>query len=248
MSTNTKRSDPTLVFIHGSGDTAAVWDEVIARLPEYSCVALDLPGHGAAASESGPARMTVRDYAESVRTELARRGLSGVCLIGHSLGSAITLRLAADHPDVVARLVLVGGGARLRVLPAMLEEAQRDPEAAKRSLTAVGFAPGHEAAHAAYLNRAAQLAPGMLHRDLAACDGFDMMSDLARIKQPALVITGEKDQLTPPKYALYLGERLPDAHVVLVPSAGHYLPIEAPAAMAEAIDQWLSADAPTTTP
>src|SRR5262249_10097895 len=154
-----------------------------------TCVALDLPGHGAAAGGVAPAQVSVAGYVESVREELSRRGLSGVCLVGHSLGSAIALRLALDHADLVGHLVLVGGGARLRVLPALLDQAREDPGQAKRTLTEYGFSPRHEARRAAYLARTTPLAPHMLYRDLAACDGFDVMSELARITQPVLVVT-----------------------------------------------------------
>jgi pimeloyl-ACP methyl ester carboxylesterase len=80
----------------------------------------------------------------------------------------------------------------------------------------------------------------MLYRDLAACDAFDMMADLSRIDQPAIVITGDQDQLTPPKYAQYLQEHMPHATLVLIPDAGHYVAYEQPDAVAEALNVWLS--------
>ncbi len=45
---------PTIVFLHGSGDNAQVWDAVIACLPQYTAIALDLPGHGALTNRPGP--------------------------------------------------------------------------------------------------------------------------------------------------------------------------------------------------
>jgi pimeloyl-ACP methyl ester carboxylesterase len=231
--------DLPLVFVHGSGDTARAWGAVVAALPGRACLALDLPGHGAERERPGPAEMSVADYAAWVRGELDRRGLGPICLIGHSLGSAIALRLAADAPERVRRIVLVGGGARLRVLPAMLEAAREQPEAAGAQLSALAFANSHSAERDAHQARPAELAPGMLYRDLAACDRFDMMGELAQIRQPALIVTGEQDQLTPPKYATYLRDHLPSATLVLVPGAGHYLPLEAPAALAAALTSWL---------
>ncbi|MGE5334596.1 MAG: alpha/beta fold hydrolase [Nitrososphaerota archaeon] len=230
---------PTLVFIHGSGDNARLWDGVIACLPQYTAVALDLPGHGALRDRPGPATMTIEDYAGTVRAELTRRGLEHVCLVGHSLGSAIALRMAVDYPALVSRLVLVGAGARLRVLPALLAQAHADPAAAKKDLVELAFAPAHQQQAEAFATTIAPTAPGMLHRDLAACDTFDMMSELGHIAQPTLVLTGEEDRLTPPKYARFLVEHLDDARLVLVPNAGHYAYVEAPEAVADAIRAWL---------
>ena len=237
----TPQSAPAIVFIHGSGDSAREWDAVIAGLPQFQTLALDLPGHGSQLDRPGPAVMSVADYADAVRAALMRRELSHVCLVGHSLGGAIALQVALDYPSLASRLVLVGTGARMRVLPAMLEAAQTAPADAARQFAAYGFAPGQEARAQAYAASLAPAAPGMLYRDLAACDAFDVMADLGRVAQPALVLVGAQDRLTPPKYAQYLCDHLDNATLVTVPGAGHYLPAEAPEAVASAIASWLAA-------
>jgi pimeloyl-ACP methyl ester carboxylesterase len=183
--------------------------------------------------------MTVDDYAGVVRAELTRRGLAHVCLVGHSLGSAIALRMAVEYPALVSRLVLVGAGARMRVLPALLEEARSDPPAAKATLVEMAFTPAHLEQARSYIQQLAPTAPGMLYRDLAACDGFDIMGELGHIDQPTLIVTGEEDRLTPPKYARFLAEHLESAHLALLPNAGHYAQLEAPDAVAGAIRAWL---------
>lgn len=230
----------SLVFIHGSGDSASLWDATVAALPGVTTAALDLPGHGALIHEPGPERMSVGDYATLARLALERLDLSGLCVVGHSLGAAIALRLAVDAPSLVRRLVIVGGGARLRVLPALLVEAQTTPATAEQRLVGLGFAPEHDALAGAYVATRQPTAPGMLYRDLAACDAFDMTADLATIAQPTLVVVGAEDRLTPPKYATFLGERIPHAQVVVIPGAGHYVPIEAPDTLASVIRHWLA--------
>jgi pimeloyl-ACP methyl ester carboxylesterase len=234
------RQRRTVVCLHGTGDNAHHWDRLIACLPEHPIVALDLPGHGANVDRPGPAEMDVVDYADYVRAELTRRGLKDVCLVGHSLGSAIALRLAVDHPSLVRRLVLVGAGARLRVLPALLETARTNPAAAMRELVDMGFAPRHQDEAKRYYDSLLPVAPGVVRRDLSACDRFDMMEELGHIAQTALLITGVEDRLTPPKYARYLQEHLAAAQLGLLPGAGHYVAVEAPDAVANAIGRWLA--------
>lgn len=233
---------PVLVWLHGSGDSGAVWREVVHALPEFTSVALDLPGHGALIERPGPDRMGVSEYADAVRSELTRRGLRGVCLIGHSLGSAISLQLSLDHPALVRRVVLIGAGARLRVLPALLALARENPAAAQAQLDTLAFSPGHESLRETTERARAPLAAGMLSRDLLACDAFDLMNDLRRIEQPTLLVTGADDKLTPPKYATYLGDHMEHAQVVLVPGAGHYVMLEAPERVARAIRAFLAHD------
>ena len=232
----------TLVFVHGSGDSGQVWNAVIARLGAYSCLALDLPGHGRRLDEPGPVELSVAGYAASVAEELTRRDLSGACLVGHSLGGAIALTLALDWPALVSKLVLVGAGARLRVRPDLLEGAKTNPDATMRELVALGSASGHERDAERAVAALLPVAPGVLYRDLAACNAFDIMGDLPRITQPSLIITGAEDLLTPPKYATFLRERLPHAKTVTVPDAGHYVIGEAPDAVAAAITSWLAED------
>lgn len=232
-----------LVLIHGSGDSARTWEPLIARLGGSDCLALNLPGHGDRIDRPGPSAMSVGDYADAVRAALARRELAGVTLAGHSLGGAIALRMALEYPALVGRIVLIGTGARLRVLPAVLAGAKsRSPDevrAAHHDLVRLGFAPEHEAQAAAYFAELEPFAPGVYGRDLAACDAFDMMADLGRIEQPALIVTGEQDRLTPPKFATFLRDHLENARLTLIPGAGHYVHVEAPDAVAAAIREWL---------
>ncbi len=143
-------ANETLVFVHGSGDSAQVWQPLIALLPEYTCVALDLPGHGALVDEPGPPEMGVGEYAAYVRDELAHRGIAAPTLIGHSLGGAVALRLALDAPDTVGRLALIGSGARLRVAPAFLEKARVAGPQGVEAITRVAFAGDHVAQADAY--------------------------------------------------------------------------------------------------
>jgi pimeloyl-ACP methyl ester carboxylesterase len=234
---------PALVFIHGSGDSGRCWNEVIQNLGEWTnaAVALDLPGHGARMAQPLPSPPTVSEYAAGVRRDLERLGLAHAILVGHSLGSAIALRLALDSPGIVWRLALIGAGARLRVQPALLELARSDQDTAWQQLAELGHAPEHSDMAHAYVAASASTAPGVLYNDLAACDGFDVMAEIGDIQRPALVVVGEADRLTPPKYATYLAEHLPHASLVTLPGVGHYVMDEAPEAVASGLSEWLGA-------
>src|SRR5258706_14889425 len=180
----------TIVFVHGTGDSACAWDGVIAAIPEQPCRALDLPGHGAGAGATLPIDAGVEAYADYVQAALARQGQAAVCLVGHSLGSAIALRLAVEAPALVSRLVLVGAGARLRVLPALLALAATSPDDAMRRVVELGFAPAHRAEADRYAARLAPAGPGTVLRGLAACDAFAVIGEVWRVGQPGLGVGG----------------------------------------------------------
>jgi pimeloyl-ACP methyl ester carboxylesterase len=230
----------TLVFVHGSGDSGAVWAPLIALLPHLRVVALDLPGHGALVDEPGPAEVSVADYVAFVRAEVDKLGATQPTLVGHSLGGAIALRLTLDTPELVGRLALVGSGARLRVAPAFLEAARAASPAGVPAITQLAFAEQHADEAARYQAQRAPTASGILYRDLAACNQFDAMGEVARITQPTLLIVGEGDRMTPPKYSEYLAAQIPNAKLIVIPDAGHYAQIEQPQRVADALCAWLN--------
>lgn len=244
---------PKVVFIHGSGDTARRWHKQVAYLGSERALALDLPGHGARVEQPGPPEMSVRDYALDVRQQMQIAGVQMPVVAGHSLGGAIALQLALEWGQELSGLILIGTGARLRVLPALLEAARRDQAAALRQVRGMGpHTPepsqdaGEDTAPAAASENAAvgdaepaELAPGMFYRDLAACDRFDVMTQLGQMMLPALVICGEEDRMMPPKYAEYLRAHLPHATLRMIPGAGHDVMSDQPDALNAAIGEWL---------
>jgi pimeloyl-ACP methyl ester carboxylesterase len=231
----------SIVFVHGSGESAACWQKQIAFLGEKRALAVDLPGHGTRVYDVGPREMSVRDYALDVRAQMQTAGLVRPIVAGHSLGSAVALQLALEWADELSGIILIGAGARLRVLPALLEAAQRDQIGAIQQIR--GFARRSAGPQTQpeppMMEPLPPLAEGVFYRDLAACNVFDVMAELPRITLPALIICGEEDGLTPPKYAEYLRAHLPHATLRIIPDAGHHVMRDQPEALNRAISEWL---------
>jgi len=234
----------TLVLVHGAGGNRLHWPGELRRLPGATVYTLDLPGHGRS-GERG--RDTVEGYAEAVVEFLDRLGIERAVVVGHSMGGAIALTLALGSPDRVAGLVLVASGARLRVAPAILEGMHSDFEGSVGLITYFAWAPEAPPALTEVGRRALlEIGPEVLFGDLAACDRFDAMGRLREIGVPTLVTVGTLDQLTPPKYARFLAEHIPNAQLVLIEGAGHMVMLERPAEMAGAVQEFLKnvTDAP----
>ena len=58
-------------------------------------------------------------------------------------------------------------------------------------------------------------------KDFSACNKFDAMEQLVDINIPVQVIVGDKDQMTPLKYASYLQDQLPQAELVIIKNGTH---------------------------
>jgi len=235
----TGAGSPTLVLIHGAGGDHGTWTPQLAGLADAArVVALDLPGHG---GSPGDGCRSVPAYAAVVARTIAALGTGPVVLGGHSMGGAITQTVALTSPALLRAIALVGTGARLRVLPKFFELAERDYGAGVDLMNGHAWAPASSAALKAGGRRAMGATPAAVTiGDFTACDTFDVMPRLGDIRLPTLVIVGEDDQLTPPKYAEYLAEKIVGAGLVRIPGAGHYVSLERPDEVNRAIRAFLA--------
>jgi pimeloyl-ACP methyl ester carboxylesterase len=101
--------EPALVLIHGLGASAAqAFVDTCRRPPlrDRRCIAPDLLGFGHS-DHPETFSYSVEDHAASVAALVDALGLDTIQLVGHSMGGAVAIALAASRPDLVARLILV---------------------------------------------------------------------------------------------------------------------------------------------
>ncbi len=98
---------PPAVFVHGLGGSSNNWTDLVALLADrVDAHAPDLPGFG----RSGPpvgGRYGLDTHAGAIAAYIASLDRGPVHLLGNSLGGAVSVRLAAEHPDLVRSLTLV---------------------------------------------------------------------------------------------------------------------------------------------
>jgi len=231
-------SSMPLVLIHGAGGTHLHWPPELRRLRGYTVYALDLPGHG---RSSGQGCRDIPCYRDFLLAWADAVGLSTFVPMGHSMGGAIAQELALTAPDRLAGLILVATGARLRVHPKILQGLLEDPEGTARLLAdwAYGETPDPHMLEI-YVRRTLGIPPAVAHDDFAACDQWDRMRDIHAIRVPTLIIGGEADRLTPPKYLRYLHEQIPESRLVLIPHAGHMVMLEAPEVVSGTVREFLT--------
>jgi len=224
-------TEAPLLLVHGAGGTHVHWPGALRRLPGRRVIAVDLPGHGASPP---PGERAVPAYARRLVDLLDALGIARAVVGGHSMGGAIALTLALEAPGRVAGLLLVGTGARLRVVPAIVQAWADPARAGELASAAAGFSFGSGAAPEllrVFAEGMAAVAPGVVHGDFTACDAFDVMERLRAIRAPARIVVGAEDRLTPPKYSTFLRASLPGDGLLVVPGAGHMVTWEAPDAI-----------------
>lgn len=236
------RRDPAVIptlMIHGAGGAHTHFPAAMRHMPEANAIALDLPGHGESVP---PGRTTIQAYANDVIRFMDALNIPKAIIAGHSMGGAISLTLALDHPARVAGLILIATGAKLGVHPdilnglfneflqvcKMIVEWEWHHSADQELRDVIGYKT--------LIGTPAEIVQG----DYTACNAFDVRQRLSEIHVPTLVIGGTVDKMTPHKYSQYLVEHIPKATLITVEQGAHMMALEQPAYVTEAVRRWLA--------
>ena len=226
---------PTYLALHYWAGSGREFDLLLPRLPAGSrLLAPDLPGFGAQATPAG-FDYSVARYADWVAQYIAGQQLADYQLIGHSMGGKIALALAARRPAGLRGLLLLSPSPPT---PEPISDADR-----AASLAAYGQPAAAEETFQKITNRPlpdgwpARVVADNLRTTQAAWDAWlqsgsreDISALLPQVQAPCRLLVGEDDRAIP--LAAQRRQTLPllppDSPLVVVPAAGHLLPLEAP--------------------
>lgn len=205
-----------VIFIHGSPGRAEEWMTFLNAVPQGQFyLAPDRPGYG----ESGDAPVTdLQRQADALQPLLGTQAHAPVVLVGYSYGGPVALRLAADHPDRVAGLLLIAAAAD----------------------------PGLEEIHPLQEIAALEFFEALLPSELTSSNaellelrgGLEALTaDLTTLHLPVIMVQGTGDTLVPASNVDYLLAHLPaDPVAVMIEDADHFLPWSYPDLLAQALD------------
>lgn len=243
-------SGPLVVCIPGMADLRSSYRFLAPELVAagYRVAIVDLRGHGDSTAESGYDNGANATDVAALVTHLGGPAV----IVGNSMGAAIGVLVAADHPELVAGLVLIGPFVRNGRVPAVMRVLMRvltsRPLVAAvwnqylpslyAGRTPADFADYRAAVVAATKRHAAAVSATMTtsHDDAEAA--------LPRVHTPVLVVMGELDPdfRSPRDEAAWIVEQL-GGSTVMIPDAGHYPQSQRPDVVAPAVTSFLSAAA-----
>jgi pimeloyl-[acyl-carrier protein] methyl ester esterase len=244
---------PPLVLLHGWAMHSGLFAPLLPRLAEkFRIHRVDLPGHGYSAAVAPYALATITAAVADAVSRLPDAAGVPMTVLGWSLGGAIAMHWARAEPERVGRLILTAATPCFVARPdwshAMTAATLRqfgDELAVSYRLTLQRFVAlqvqGSEHARAVLAQLRTELfARGepsrvALRDALELLASTDLRADVGAIRQPAIVISGGRDTLTPPEAGEWLARTLPRASFRLIPGAAHAPFLSHPEAFLSAI-------------
>lgn len=256
--------DETLLLIHGMAGSSHTWRAIMPQLAKkYRVVAPDLLGHGQ--SSKPRSDYSLGAFAVGLRDLLDELGVESATVVGHSLGGGVAMQFLYQHPDYCRRLVLISSGGLgqdvgliLRLLSApgaelvmpiiappfvlragdavrgwLSSQGLRSPRGAEIWNAYASFGDGRT--RDAFL-RTLRSVVDYRGQAVSALNRLALRADL-----PALAIWGEEDNIIPVDHAYEALKMRPDCRLEVLPGVGHFAHVEAPAQVADLIDEFISA-------
>lgn len=241
------KGDKTLLFIHGLATYALSWRKNIEGLKkQYRCIAIDLPGNGF--SDRGDYSYSISFFAATVIEFIHKLGLTNVVLAGHSMGGQIAITALLNEPECAEKLVLCAPAGFETFSPVEKDIYQRaiqffdlfstEENSLRKAIQSSFYhspTQGDDMVHD--LTGIMQAYPIKVYRAMIDACVAGMLNEpvfdrLHLIKQPTLVMYGERDALIPNKLLHPVSTRkiaeagvaqMPDATLHMIPQCGHFL-------------------------
>lgn len=231
---------PPVLMVHGFASNLRIWEAMAAALPGHRVVRVDLLGFGRSSRYEGDyRRVTQAALLVAVLDEL---GIQRADVVAHSMGAAVSLTLAAEFPDRVGRLALIGPWVFEEQVPWAFRDARQpglgeisfglwyeehldlrmrygffDPDLFVTEEVVDGARDGLER-------------PGARAAALAVVRGLDLPgleAALPSIETPILIVQGREDPVAALPYAEQLASIVGDVELVVLPRCGHFPMLEA---------------------
>ena len=244
----------SIVLCHGYTGSHQDWMFQIPVLSQsFQVVVMDHRGHGSSEAPFSGDAYSIPIFANDVHALLDYLGITKCCLVGHSMGGFMALRLALDHPSLIGSLVLVDTASGPFDIPGYAELGIKLDEIARKDGMEAAFE--YNAQHNPVARKRFDKYPdtrAMLKRRMleTSVDGYVhargaisqrqlVTAQLPEISVPTLVVVGEKD-IPFRQPSEVMAKNIPNARLHVIPEATHTPHEETPEAFNELLIGFLS--------
>jgi pimeloyl-ACP methyl ester carboxylesterase len=260
-------SPVTAILCDGIACDGFIWKYLWDDLAQSMGVAhWNYRGHGRSATPSDAAAVELTDHAHDLDAVRRTLGDPEVVLFGHSMGCQVVLESLRLRREKVLGIVLVcGSSGRIthtfkgtnvmaQWLPRVIERVEAFPEIARAIWSRVppeialqvALATGEVDKSAIrpedlmpYMKHMVDIDVPMFLRMLRSAGDHSALDLLPTLDLPALVIAGDRDTFTPPRYAEEMAAAMPQAELLMVPGGTHVVPLERKELVAQRVEKWL---------
>jgi len=248
---------PPVVLLHGMPTSSYLWRDVLGPLSaSFDVVAPDLIGYGDS-DKRLDADLSIATQARYVVAMMEALQMPQAAVVGHDVGGGVAQLIAAEQPARVPRLVLIDS---------IVDDSWPVPEIARlkdpawdQIMVTLDLHKGLQEALEAGIVTPGRLTPETLEeivrpfadqagrrgylrvaRALTGKELLERAADIREIRVPTLILWGAQDRFQEPKWAQQLQEKLPHAQLQMIDPGGHFLPLDRPDAVVDAVLRFLS--------
>ena len=228
---------PVLVFSNGIFMSTGSWAYQVAELKKYFRVLLyDCRGMWKSEHPAGEYSMSL--HADDLAGLLRELNIEAAHIAGISYGGEVSLNFAARYPSMTRSLIVSSAVSEIHTLLRAYGESwlyaaqQRDPEMLYRVTLPLNFSAAYIEANPgpmqAALDRYKQIDLVAVEQLMQAFMQLNLTPLLENIQAETLVLVGEEDILKPREYAEIIAAGIANAHLAVIPKAGHAVCLEQP--------------------
>ena len=245
-------SGPTIVFVLGYGMTLDEWPGQMISVLASSFRVILYNHRGISGVMNPSVKFTIPQGAQDLHDLISQLADGPVHIVGYSMGGMIGLEFTIRYPELVDHLVLIstdcGGSECIPADDRVIEEMGMEPadldaylERAGRLLLTDSFRKQHQDPMSWFVDHGEVADPrSVMEQYDALATWKGVYSDLHVIRKPVLVITGDRDIVTPPQNATIIADAIPGAERVVVEDAAHGLIFQEPVRVGEMISRFLT--------
>jgi pimeloyl-ACP methyl ester carboxylesterase len=217
-----------VILLHGMGSSHLIWPASIRMMGGENIYALDLPGHG---KSSGNGLQSISGYSKAVVQFMDEAEIFRAILVGHSMGSAIALQVARDHPDRVAGLGLLSIGTTFHIeknIQDSINNVKMLPDTVEWLSKKLFGSKGEKKLMDKVNKSLSEVRPAVLAADIHACMGYEFRMIPKESNIIAQIICGAEDQIVSLSNSRFLAKSISGAKFESISNCGHMVMLEEP--------------------